>query len=61
VGNISGGMKNFGSTSTNTRIAQYLLFSLPLPADMMPPAKDSYIPQITYSAEDNSNREAGLR
>jgi hypothetical protein len=27
VGNISGGTKNFGSTSTNTRITLYLLLS----------------------------------
>src|SRR5215212_465858 len=31
VGNISGGVKNLGSTSTNARITLYLLTSLPFP------------------------------
>src|SRR5215203_217338 len=50
AGNTSGGAKNFGSTSTNTRITLCLLFSLPLPAGIMPPDGGHRIPQVSQIA-----------
>src|SRR5215208_3445374 len=50
AGNTSGGAKNFGSTSTNTRITLCLLFSLPLPAGIMPPDRGNRIPQVSQIA-----------
>ena len=36
---VSGGVKNFGSTMTNARMTLSLLTSMPFPAGMMPPAE----------------------